>query len=74
MTKPVKVDAADLKGASKVVTFGPDLSGLLPKGAQVLDWSATPSTSENYADARDYIRKELKTLISQMEHEKQQHK
>ena len=74
LAKPLKVNAKDLADAAKVVTFGPDLSSLLPKGARALDWSATPSTGQNYTDARDYIRKELETLISQLEHEKQEHK
>ena len=74
LAKPVKVEAKDLEGAIKVITFGPDLSGLLPKGTRSLDWSATPSPGQNYAGARDYIRKELETLIQQLEHEKPQHK
>ncbi len=70
VSKPVKVDAKDLAGAVKVVTFGPDLSGLLPKGSQALDWSATPSTGQDYKSARDYIRNELGKMLSQLEAER----
>ena len=38
----------DLKGATKIVSFGPDLTPWLADGATVVDWSATPSVSEDY--------------------------
>src|SRR5882757_9030738 len=49
--KPLKVSDADLKGATKIVSFGPDLSPWLPSGTKVADWSATPSVSEDYQRA-----------------------
>src|SRR4051794_22054800 len=61
--KPVKVSENDLKGATKIISFGPDLAPWLPKGTVVTDWSATPSVSENYAAARDYIRRQLEALL-----------
>ena len=61
--KPVKVSAKDLEGATTFVTFGPDLSALLPKGVKLLDWSATPSPSQDYSAARVYIVKHLGTLV-----------
>lgn len=66
LPKPIQVSPADLTGAVRIVTFGPNLSALAPKSAQVLDWSATPSTGENYTAARDYIRKELEKLLPQL--------
>jgi len=54
--KPAKVSAKDLDGATTVVSFGPDLSPLLPKDAKALDWRATPSPSKDYRGARDYCR------------------
>jgi protein-tyrosine-phosphatase len=69
--KPIRVEARDLTGAVKVISFGPDLSRLLPKGAQALDWSATPSPGMDYRAARDYIRKELARLVSQLDAEAQ---
>ena len=65
--KPAKVSAKDLEGATTVVTFGPDLSALLPKGAKLLDWSATPSPSQDYRAAREYIVKQLETLVESMQ-------
>jgi hypothetical protein len=60
--KPMKVSEKDLKGATKM-SFGPDLSPWPTDGATVADWSATPSVSEDYQAAREYIRKELEILI-----------
>ena len=65
--KPAKVSAKDLEGATTVVTFGPDLSSLLPKGAKLLDWSATPSPSQDYRAARERIVKQLETLVETMQ-------
>src|SRR5262249_22621179 len=65
--KPSQISANDLKGAVKIVSFGPDLAPLLPKDAKVADWSATPSPSADYNAARDYIRKQLQTLLKDFE-------
>lgn len=64
--KPLKVTSKDLAGASKVVTFGPDLTTLLPKGLKVLDWSATPSPGKEYQASRAYILKQLEALIVEL--------
>jgi protein-tyrosine-phosphatase len=64
--KPTKLSDADLKNATKIVSFGPDLTPWLPPGATVADWSATPSVSQNYAAARDYIRRQLETLLKDL--------
>ncbi len=65
--KPVKVAAADLAGAITVVSFGPDLRGLLSsKDPAPKDWSDTPSPSQDYLAARDHIRKHLKELIREL--------
>ena len=64
--KPVKVAAKDLEGATKVVTFGPDLSPLLPKGAKAMDWSAMPSPGKDYGVAREYLLKQLDALVLEM--------
>jgi protein-tyrosine-phosphatase len=65
-TKPTKVSEKDLKGATKIVSFGPDLSPWLTNGATVADWSATPSVSEDYQAARAYIRKQLEILVKDL--------
>ena len=63
--KPTKVSKDDLKGATTIVSFGPDLTPLLPQGVKVMDWSATPST-QDYGVARDYIRKKLDDLLKDL--------
>src|SRR5258708_36976431 len=40
--KSTKISEKDLKGAAKIISFGPDLKPLLADGAVVSDWSATP--------------------------------
>lgn len=69
-TKPAMVSAKDLEGATRVITFGPDLSGLLPKNVKVLDWSATPAPSKDYKAARDYVRGQLEILLTDLERSK----
>ena len=64
--KPTKVSARDLTGAARVISFGPDLSALLPKGATVLDWSATPAPSQDYKTSREYILKQLEALLAEL--------
>ena len=66
IAKPTKVSADDLRGATRVVSFGPDLTTWLPKGAAVADWSSTPSPSENYRAARDYIRQQIEALLQNL--------
>ena len=61
--KPTKVSERDLKGATKIVTFGPDLRSWLHGEATVLDWSSTPSVGEDYHAAQEYIRKQLEILL-----------
>jgi hypothetical protein len=65
--KPTKVSEKDLTGAVKMVSFGPDLKPWLADGAAVLDWSATPSVSEDYRAAREYIRRQLEILLKGFE-------
>lgn len=65
--KPMKVSKTDLKGATRIVSFGPDLTPLLERGATVADWIATPSVSEDYRAARDYIRNKLENLMKDLE-------
>ena len=38
--KPAKVSEKDLQGATRVISFGPELAPLLPNGMKALDWSA----------------------------------
>jgi hypothetical protein len=65
----VKAEAKDFADAATIVSFGPDLATMLPKGKQALDWSAAPSPGKDYQAARDYIKEQLATLLSQLEAE-----
>lgn len=69
LAKPVKAEAKDFADAAKIITFGPDLRTLMPKGKQALDWSAAPSPGKDYQAARDYIKEQLAALLSQLEAE-----
>lgn len=62
--KPTKVSAKDFDGAVTIVSFGPDLKPFVADGTAVLDWSATPSVSEDYRVARNYIRGQLEILLN----------
>jgi arsenate reductase len=62
--KPTGVSTADLKDATKVISFGPDLSAFTQ--GSVEDWSATPAVSDDYDAARSYIVKRLETLLDQL--------
>jgi arsenate reductase len=64
--KPTKVSEEDLRGAARIVSFGPNLTQWVTDGTTVADWSATPSVSEDYARAREYIRKQLETLVNDL--------
>jgi len=61
--KPTKISAKDLAGATRIVSFGPDLAPWLAERTTVADWSATPSLADNYPAARDYIRRQLDNLL-----------
>src|SRR5437588_12305209 len=64
--KPALVKADDLRNATRVISFGPDLSAVNERKIPVEDWSATPAVSDNYAAARSYIVKRLQILIEQL--------
>ncbi len=57
--KPTKVSEKDLKGAARIVSFGPDLKPWLADGTAILDCSATPSVSDDYQRARNYCQRRL---------------
>jgi len=64
--KPTKISEKDLAGATKIVSFGPDLKPWLPAGGTVADWSATPSVSADYQAAQEYIKKQLEVLLKDL--------
>jgi arsenate reductase len=64
--KPTEVSEKDLAGATKIVTFGPDLKPWLPAGRTVTDLSDTPSVTADYHAAQEYIKKQLEVLIQDL--------
>jgi protein-tyrosine-phosphatase len=60
--RPRRVTADDIKSASRVVSFGCDLGGLVP-GVTVERWDDVPAVSENYRAARDVIVSRLPALL-----------
>ena len=64
--KPAVATAADLKGAAKIISFGPDLSALADRTVAIEDWSSTPAVSEDYTAARSYIVKRLQKLLDDL--------
>ena len=65
--KPAKVSEKDLQGATRVISFGPELAPLLPNGMKALDWSAMPSPNKDYRVAREYLLKQLDALVLEMQ-------
>jgi protein-tyrosine-phosphatase len=64
--KPAAVTSADLKGATRIISFGPNLAPLADGKVAIEDWSATPSVSEDYQAARTYIVKRLQKLLDDL--------
>lgn len=64
--KPTKIAEKDLAGATKIVSFGPDLKPWLPTGGTVADWSATPSVNADYRAAQEFIKKQLEILLKDL--------
>ena len=62
--QPRQVTAEELRGAWHVVSFGCDLSGLLPPGASVERWDDIPAVSENFRVARDVIVSRVVQLLT----------
>src|SRR5439155_11228666 len=65
--KPALVKAEDLRNATRVISFGPDLSAINEGKIAIEDWSATPAVSEDYQAARSYIVRRLEVLLRQLE-------
>ena len=60
---PQRVTAEALLNASRVISLGCDLDGLLPPGTPVERWDDVPLPSQNLAAARDSIRAHVEQLI-----------
>jgi arsenate reductase len=63
--RPRPVTRADLERASRVVTFGCELSDLAPPGLSVERWDDVPAVSEDFKTARDVIVSRLPRLLDE---------
>jgi arsenate reductase len=61
--RPRRVAPDDLKAASRVVSFGCDLSGVAPAGLAVERWDDVPAVSEDFGKAREAIVARVTALV-----------
>jgi arsenate reductase len=61
--RPRPLTPGDLAKAWRVVSFGPDLSHLLPKGTPVEGWDGIPAVADGLQTARAAIAVRLPRLI-----------
>jgi hypothetical protein len=55
-----------LAGAAAVVSFGPDLSDLVPPGRAVVRWDDVPALSEDFDAGRAAILARLPALLEEV--------
>jgi arsenate reductase (thioredoxin) len=60
---PKGVSADVLAKADEVVTFGCDLSKLLPPGKPVTSWAACPAVSDGFPPAWDFITRSVDRML-----------
>ena len=66
--KPTRLGAADLVGASQVVSIGVDLSAFTRDAATPLEaWNDVPAASENYAAARSALQSRVNRLLDELQ-------
>ena len=68
--KPARVTQKDVDEASRIVTLGCVLPAGTHVASKVTDWSDIPSPSQNYSDARDQIKKQVRKLVDDLRNEK----
>jgi arsenate reductase len=61
--RPRPATQEDLTGAAAVVSFGPDLSGLVPPGRTIVRWDDVPALSEDFEAGRAAILARLPALL-----------
>lgn len=64
--KPELVTKKDLDAASAVVTLGCALPGKEAVASKVVEWNDTPPVGQNYQAARDYLVKQVQSLIDEL--------
>jgi protein-tyrosine-phosphatase len=64
--RPRRLDPEELARASRVVSFGCDLSRIAPPGLAVERWDDVPAVSGDFAVARDAIVAHLRRLVGEL--------
>jgi arsenate reductase (thioredoxin) len=64
--RPRRVTRDDVAGASRVVAFGCDLSGVAVPGVPVEQWNDIPAVSDGLPAARQAIRARLERLLEEV--------
>jgi protein-tyrosine-phosphatase len=64
--RPRRVSREDLATAAVIVSFGPDLAGLVPPGRPVVRWEDVPALSEDFEAGRRAILARLPTLLEEV--------
>ena len=63
---PRQLTAKGLATADTIVTFGCDVSGLVPPGKQVVSWASCPAVSDGFPPAWDFITASVDRLLERM--------
>lgn len=63
---PRKVTAAEIAAASRVISLGCDLDGLLSPGVIVDDWNDVPLPSQDLAGVRRIVGERVKALAEEL--------
>jgi arsenate reductase (thioredoxin) len=66
-TRPIRLSGDAIADAIHVVSFGPDLSKLLPANSQIENWSDCPAVSDDFEVAWQFITGRVDTLLAQLE-------
>lgn len=63
---PKAVTATALAEADDVITFGPDVSALIPSGKAATSWAECPAVSDGFPPAWDFITRSVDGLLDRM--------
>jgi protein-tyrosine-phosphatase len=66
-TKPRAATADALKDARVVVSFGPDVTPLSRRGADIRRWADVPNVSDGYATASEDIYRRVALLVDELQ-------
>ena len=63
---PKAATATALEDADQVITFGPDVSALVPGGKAATSWAECPAVSDGFPPAWDFITHSVDGLLDHM--------